>query len=197
MKKMIYAVKRGRKTGIFDDWWKCSAQTDKYSNAEFRSFRYGSGFEDEAEDVPGSLRHAIKEAVEYLGNLVYLGGYADYLEDESWEKDGFLPFGDASEVEGSESFSDEQIMKSWEIEYWKIAEDMKKCVMIIRFGHSDTERITAASDLKRHLERCLDDRNLTDLTAIYRGLREDNAIGYDPPAVAKFVTRMAARYPKP
>ncbi len=224
MKKMIYAVKQGRKTGIFNDWWKCSAQTDKYSNAKFRRFEYGRGLEQEAEDVPGSLRYAIKEAVDFLGDLVYLGGYADYLEDESWKEEGFLPFGDASEVEEPEFFSDEseedeedigdfdeepdewliddrnplgEQTESWEIEYWKIAEDMKKCVMIIQYGHSDTEKITAASDLKTHLERCLDDRNLTDLTAIYRRLRENNAIGYDPPAVAEFVTRMVNRYPKP
>ena len=56
MKKMIYAVKRGRKTGIFNEWLKCSEQTNKYPNSKFRRFEYRSELENEAEDVPGSLR---------------------------------------------------------------------------------------------------------------------------------------------
>lgn len=68
---------------------------------------------------------------------------------------------------------DEQ-MKSWEIEYWKIAEDMKKYVELIRYGRSAAEKKAAASNLKRQLEICLDDMNLMDLTAIYRGLKENN-----------------------
>ena len=105
MKKKIYAVKNGRKTGIFNEWLKCSEQTGKYQNAKFRSFEYRSELETEAEDVPGSLRHAIKEAQRYLGDLVYLGESADYLEDESWEEDGFLSFGAGSEAENPELFS--------------------------------------------------------------------------------------------
>lgn len=91
---------------------------------------------------------------------------------------------------------DEQ-MESWEIKYWKIAEDMKKCVHLIKYERSDTKKKTAASNLKRHLERCLDDMNLIELTAIYKGFKEDNSIGYNPSAVAKFVAQMVKRYPKP
>lgn len=207
MKKMIYAVKSGRKTGIFNGWQKCSEQTDKFPNAEFRRFEYQSELEKEPEDVPGSLRYAVKEAEEYLGELVYLGESADYLEDRSWVEDGFLPFGGEPEAEDVDEEYDEWLanrknaletpVESWGIEYWKIALDMKKCVDIIMHGRFDTERKTAASNLKRHLERCALDVNLSDLTAIYRNLREENAIGYNPKAVARFVTRMANRYPKP
>ena len=102
MKKMIYAVKSGRKRGIFNEWLKCSEQTNRYPNSKFRRFEYRSELENEAEDVPGSLRYAIKEAEEYLGDLVYLGESADYLQDVSWEEDGFLPFGDESEAEDPE-----------------------------------------------------------------------------------------------
>ncbi|MCI8551177.1 MAG: AAA family ATPase [Lachnospiraceae bacterium] len=108
MKKMIYAVKRGRKTGIFNEWLKCFEQTNKYPNAKFRRFEYRSELEREAEDVPGSLRYAIKEAETYLQDLVYLGESADYLEDVNWEKDGFLPFGDEPETEEQELFSDSE-----------------------------------------------------------------------------------------
>ncbi len=221
MKKKIYAVKSGRKTGIFKEWQKCLEQTNKYPNVKFQGFEYRSELEGEPENVPGSLRYAIKEAKEFLGDLVYLGESADCLEDVNWAEDGFLPFGNKPEAERPEFFSDESgedeedmdqepdewlidsgntpdaPAESWETEYWKIAEDMKKCVELIKHGRSVTEKKIAASNLRRHLERCLDDMNLSDLTAIYKGLREDNVIGYNPPAVARFVTRMANRYPKP
>lgn len=117
MKKMIYAVKNGRKKGIFNEWLKCSEQTNKYPNSKFRRFEYRSELEEAADDVPGSLRYAIKEAEEYLEDLVYLGGSADYLKDESWEEDGFLPFGDKSEAE--EPFSDDGDENWGEEESWE------------------------------------------------------------------------------
>ncbi len=220
MKKKIYAVKNGRKTGIFNEWLKCSEQTGKYQNAKFRSFEYRSELETEAEDVPGSLRHAIKEAQRYLGDLVYLGESADYLEDESWEEDGFLSFGAGSEAENPELFSGRreeedadtgdagEEFDEWKdayrekntglTEYWAVAEDMKQCVLTIKDREqSDSTRAAAAANLKRHLEKCLSDANLNKLTAVYRDKKEDNAIGYDPPAVSTFVNRMLSAYPKP
>lgn len=219
MKKMIYAVKSGRKTGIFNEWLKCSEQTNKYPNSKFRRFEYRSELEEEAEDVPGSLRYAIKEAEDYLGDLVYLGESADYLDNVSWEEDGFLPFGDKSEAENPELFSGKREAEEKDIEdtgeefdewidanreknirpteYWAIAEDMKKCVNTIRSKQNDNVRKAAAANLKKHLERCLSDVNLGELTAIYKDLSEENAIGYNPPAVADFVRRLANRYPKP
>ncbi len=218
MKKMIYAVKSGRKNGIFNEWLKCSEQTNKYPKAKFRRFEYRSELEEEPEDVPGSLRYAIKEAEEYLGDLVYLGESADYLEDVSWEKYGFLPFGDESEADNPELFSDQIVEEEEDIEdtdeydkwladnrdtldvsvgYWKTAEDMKKYIQIIRSKQNDSDRKTAAINLKRQLEKCLSDVNLSELTAIYKDMKEENAIGYNPTAVARFVERLANRYPKP
>ena len=218
MKKMIYAVKSGRKTGIFNEWLKCSEQTNKYPNSKFRRFEYRSELEEEAEDVPGSLRYAIREAEEYLGDLVYLGESVDYLEDVRWKEDGFLRFGDESEADNPELFSDmreqeenvEDINEEYDkwladnrgkntgsTEYWAIAEDMKKCVHTIRSKQNDSVRKAAATRLKRHLDKCLSDVNLSELTAIYKDLKEENAIGYNPPAVARFVERLANRYPKP
>lgn len=216
MKKMIYAVKSGRKTGIFNEWRKCSEQTNRYSNAKYRRFEYRSELEEAAEDVPGSLRYAIKEAEEYLGDLVYLGESADCLEDASWEEDGFLPFGDETGAEGPEPFSDkgeqeeeddEEKFDKWKsagreknagpTEYWAIAEDMKQCIYTIKSKQSDSDRAAAAARLKRHLERCASDGNLSELTAGYRDLKAENAIGYHPHAAADFVSRLANRYPKP
>jgi len=216
---MIYAVKSGRKTGIFNEWLKCFEQTNKYPNSKFRRFEYRSELENEAENVAGSLRYAIKEAEEYLGGLVYLGESADYLEDGSWEEEGFLPFGDEAETENPELFSDkreeeedfediDEEFDKWRDgnrekntglpKYWEIAEDMKKSVFTIRDrGQSDSARAAAAANLKRQLEKCLSDANLSELTAIYKDKKAENVIGYNPPAAAQFVERLANRYPKP
>ena len=216
MKKMIYAVKSGRKTGIFNEWLKCSEQTNRYPNAKFRRFEYRSELEKEPEDVPGSLRYAIKEAEEYLGDLVYLGESADYLEDISWAEDGFLPFGDESEEENPELFSDQKEEDTGDTDeeyykwladnrntldvplgYWKTAEDMEKCINTICGSKQDGAKEAAASKLKILLKKCLSDVNLCKLTAIYENKGEKNAIGYDTHAVSTFVMRMKAQYPKP
>ena len=240
LKKMIYAVKCGKKTGIFNEWLKCFEQTNKYSNSKFRRFEYRSEFEEAAEDVPGSLRYAIKEAIEYLGDLVYLGESADYLEDTSWEEDGYLPFGDASKADAPEPLSDpieeEEEEDWWEeeeqeenedwlqdeeeeedieeeydalpddntdtfdesVRYWRMAEELKTYVEIIKSKQqSDNAKKLAAAKMKNQLKKCLSDANLSELTAIYRDKEEENVIGYNPPAVAQFVTRMSNRYPKP
>ncbi len=217
MKKVIYAVRSGRKRGIFNEWLKCFEQTNKYPNSKFRRFEYQSELEKEAEDVPGSLRYAIKEAEKYLGDLVYLGESADYLKDASWEEEGFLPFGDEPEAGNPEALSDQREEEEEDIEeefdkwidvgrgkstgwteYWAIAEDMKKCIYTIRdTNQSDGAKKTAAARLKKQLEKCLSDVNLNKLTAIYRDKAEENAIGYNPPAVTAFVRRMSMVYPEP
>lgn len=219
MKKMIYAVKSGRKRGIFSEWLKCSQQTNKYPNSKFRRFEYRSELDEAAEDVPGSLRYAIKEAEEYLEGLVYLGESADYLVDVSWEEEGFLPFGDAAEAEDQELFSDKRQAEKEDIgdideefdkwmdgnrgkntgptEYWALAEDMKACICKIKSKQNDNIVQAAAARLKRCLEKCASDVNLSELTAGYKDKKEDNAIGYHPPAVARFVTELLNRYPKP
>lgn len=83
------------------------------------------------------------------------------------------------------------------VEYWQIAADMKKCVELIKQGRSDTEKKAAADSLREYLVRCVLDDNLKDLTKVYRDKKEKNAIGYNPPAVAQFVGKLANRYPKP
>lgn len=35
----LYAVRRGRKTGIFNTWNECKKQTHGYSNAKYKSFK--------------------------------------------------------------------------------------------------------------------------------------------------------------
>lgn len=38
IKKKIYAVRKGRQTGLFNDWGECEKQTRGFSGAEFKSF---------------------------------------------------------------------------------------------------------------------------------------------------------------
>lgn len=100
MKKLIYVVKRGRKTGIYDEWKKCYEQTNGYSRALYRSFPYRTELEEEPEHEEGSLRNAFMHAEAYMSDLdkggfklVYQGIKKDYLEEDSWKEEGFLPFG--------------------------------------------------------------------------------------------------------
>lgn len=39
MGKKIYAVRKGRKTGLFDSWEVCKSQVDKFPGAQFKSFK--------------------------------------------------------------------------------------------------------------------------------------------------------------
>lgn len=101
MKKLIYVVKRGRETGIFDEWKKCYEQTNRFSKALYRSFPYKTELEKEDENTEGSLRHAFMLAEKYMSEfdigklkLVYQGQKEDYLEEDSWKDEGFLPFGE-------------------------------------------------------------------------------------------------------
>jgi ATP-dependent metalloprotease FtsH len=100
MKKKIYLVKKGRKTGIFDDWKKCEEQIKGFSGALFYSIEYRTELENEDENKEGSLRHAFALAEEYMISnevggfeLVYQGENKEYLEEESWKNEGFLPYG--------------------------------------------------------------------------------------------------------
>lgn len=102
MKKKIYVVKRGRKTGIFDDWKKkCEPQIERFPGALFCGFAYMTEYEADDETKEGSLRHAFLLAEKYMGEtriggfrLVYQGRNKDYMEEDSWKKEGFLPFGE-------------------------------------------------------------------------------------------------------
>lgn len=113
MKKLIYVVKRGRKIGIYDEWKKCYEQTNGFSGALYRSFPYRAEYEKDDENKAGSLRNAFMLAEKYMSEfdigglkLVYQGKNKDYLEEDSWKKEGFLPFGeeipdDGDNLEGS------------------------------------------------------------------------------------------------
>ena len=101
MKKKIYLVKKGRKTGIFADWKKCKESIDGFPGALYKSFEYKTELEEgeENENKIDSLRVVLEIAEELMRNdriggikLVYKGSGKELIEEESWKKDGFLPF---------------------------------------------------------------------------------------------------------
>ncbi|MBR1599490.1 MAG: viroplasmin family protein [Lachnospiraceae bacterium] len=101
MKKKIYAVKKGEKTGIYNDWKKCEKQIKGFPGALYSSFEYMTELEDEDENKEDSLRHAFMLAEEYMNDdsigglkLVYQGKDKEYIQEDSWKKKGFLPFGE-------------------------------------------------------------------------------------------------------
>lgn len=118
MKKKIYVVKIGRETGIYDEYKKCEAQVKGFRGAVFRSIDYRTEFEKEDKNKEGSLRYAFMCAEAYMSDvriggfkLVYQGENQDYMEEESWKKEGFLPFvkeipDDADDLQGEDENGD-------------------------------------------------------------------------------------------
>lgn len=66
MKKKIYAVRRGRETGIYREWPETQRQVKGFKGAEYRGFAYMTEREDEDETVELSLACAQAAAREYL-----------------------------------------------------------------------------------------------------------------------------------
>lgn len=86
------------------------------------------------------------------------------------------------------------------IVYWKVAKEMMDDVMLISDRHKEQkERLAAVSRLRENLARCAMDKNLDELTAIYRDTMPTTKVnvGYDQVAVSKFVKMFHHRYPKP
>lgn len=59
MAKKVYAVRKGRKTGIFDTWAECQKQVSGFSGAEYKSFvsragamQFLQGFDEGENDLP-------------------------------------------------------------------------------------------------------------------------------------------------
>lgn len=69
MKKKIYAVRKGRRPGIYDTWKEAESQVRGFGGAQYRGFTYMTEREQEDETVEWSLARARKLAGEYLGNI--------------------------------------------------------------------------------------------------------------------------------
>ena len=86
------------------------------------------------------------------------------------------------------------------VQYWKLAQSMREDTMIISDKkQSQKERLAAVARLRENLTRCAMDKDLDDLTVIYRDTPPEPKvpIGYDRIAVSKFVVLFHKKYPKP
>ena len=88
MKKKIYAVRRGRETGIYREWPETQRQVKGFKGAEYRGFAYMTEREDEDETVELSLACAQAAAREYLRGASVAGEPAkDAGESQLSERD--------------------------------------------------------------------------------------------------------------
>lgn len=72
MAKKFYAVKAGRKTGIFETWAECQAQTTGYKGASFKSF---PTMDEAVAYMNGASSLAAAEAEEFTdGTVAYVDG---------------------------------------------------------------------------------------------------------------------------
>ena len=84
------------------------------------------------------------------------------------------------------------------VEYWQIAEEMEKGILTIRDPKQDAKtKMSAATNIRETLVKCILDENLSKLTAIYRDKKANNILGYDPLAISTFAGQMLIEYPKP
>lgn len=84
------------------------------------------------------------------------------------------------------------------VPYHQLATEMDRQISAIKDQSlSQADRMTNLSGLRENLIRCAMDKNLQELTAIYRDQHDDNLLGYDLPAISRFVMTMRREYPAP
>ncbi len=79
MGKKIYAVRKGRKTGIFETWTECREQVQGFSGAEFKSFvkrEEAEAFLDGKERIQEGRRGYMPDALELIA---YVDGSYDKI----------------------------------------------------------------------------------------------------------------------
>lgn len=81
--KKVYAVKRGKITGVFYTWDECKASVDGYPGAEYKGF----GSREEAENYLGKRISPLSE--ETLPEPGYLLAYVDGSYEDSLKKYAF------------------------------------------------------------------------------------------------------------
>lgn len=86
------------------------------------------------------------------------------------------------------------------IPYWKIAKRLREDALVISNKHESQEtRLSAVARLRENLTRCVMDKELDDLTSIYRDTTPTSKVnvGYEDKAVSKFIMQFANKYPEP
>ena len=96
----VYAVKKGNKTGIFENWSECQAATKGFSGAEFKSFTTREEAEAYLDDRDVWVEQVAKDNAE--GFLVAFtdGSFDKDLKRYSYGVQFILPDGDQSDICG-------------------------------------------------------------------------------------------------
>lgn len=133
MAKKVYAVRQGRKVGLFDDWASCKAQVDGYSGAEYKSFRtreealaYLEGGEAKSPvvetDVPEEMRISKDEAVAYVdGSFDVASNCFSY---------GMVIFYQGDELTFNQKYDDKELAQMR-----NVAGEIKGAEAAMRFAH--------------------------------------------------------------
>lgn len=172
MAKKYYAVKAGRKTGIYETWDEAKAQVHGYKNAIYKSFKT----EEEAEDymnevvhelgddlsgkllayVDGSFSNIIKK---YSAAAVYvLDGEVIDKEATSYDDDELLAirnvageikaammaidYGIKHDYDEINIFYDYEGIRSWAMGYWKTNKEATKDYKKFFDAHKDKIKIS-------------------------------------------------------
>lgn len=80
----IYAVRKGRKTGIFQTWDETKEQVDGFSGAEYKSFKNIKAAEEYLENTP---------QIKKTENITIVGGMSDYNKEEETEIENIFSLG--------------------------------------------------------------------------------------------------------
>lgn len=126
-KKKIYAIKKGRKPGIYLSWLDAYEQIKDYADdKDFESFLYLEELKDAGEDVEGSLAHAKTLALEYLQKDHPLrDGFSNVSDEE-------LPF---DELDSHHENTFETHINEKEQAYRKQREEDDALFTLLKFKH--------------------------------------------------------------
>lgn len=113
-----YAVKNGRKIGIFNSWEECKAQVDGYSGAVYKSFK-------EKKDAENFIKG--KEIKEKSENYAYVDG--SFSVDTKEFSYGAVIFINGEIREFSEKFSDSELA-----EMRNVAGEIKGSEFVMRYA---------------------------------------------------------------
>lgn len=125
-KNKVYAVRKGRKTGIYDSWDECKVQVEGYSEAEFKSF---SSRQEAKEYIEGIDK---KEKVNrFVENSSYAEAYVDgsYNSKTNEFSFGMVIFYDGEIIKHSEKFDDKEFANMH-----NVAGEIKGAEAAIRFA---------------------------------------------------------------
>ncbi|MDD5791340.1 MAG: viroplasmin family protein, partial [Erysipelotrichaceae bacterium] len=86
MEKYIYAVRKGRRSGIYADWKDYYEQISELSDAESQKFMYQEELEEEDEEFPYSKAWAIRKAEQYIQQTKYVD-MSEILHQKLWIND--------------------------------------------------------------------------------------------------------------